>query len=84
VYAVESENDEDTTKLTEKLKSDWTLPTALALLAWYVFAPQCLATFAVMQRETRSLRLTLLSFGFLLVAAWLAAFVTYRLAGAFL
>lgn len=84
VYAVESENEEDTTLLTEKLKEDWSLPTALALLAWYIFAPQCLATFAVMQRETRSYRWTALSFSVLLALAWIAAFLTYRLAGAWL
>lgn len=80
VYAVESTDPEDTTQLADKLKADWGLPTALALLAWYIFAPQCLATFAVMQRETRSWKWTLTSFGVLLVMAWLAAFVTYRVA----
>jgi ferrous iron transport protein B len=80
VYAVESTDPEDTTQLADKLKADWGLPTALALLAWYIFAPQCLATFAVMQRETRSWKWTLTSFGVLLVVAWLAAFVTYRVA----
>jgi ferrous iron transport protein B len=80
VYAVESTDPEDTTQLSDKLKADWGLPTALALLAWYIFAPQCLATFAVMQRETRSWKWTLTSFGVLLVVAWLAAFVTYRVA----
>jgi ferrous iron transport protein B len=84
VYAVESEDAEDTSLLTERLKADWSLPTALALLAWYIFAPQCLATFAVMQRETRSLRWTALSFGVLLALAWIAAFLTYRVAGALL
>lgn len=84
VYAVESEDAEDTSLLTERLKADWSLPTALALLAWYIFAPQCLATFAVMQRETRSLRWTAVSFGVLLALAWIAAFLTYRVAGALL
>lgn len=84
VYAVESENSDDGAALTEKIKADWSLPTALSLLAWYVFAPQCLATFAVMQREIRSLRLTLLSFTVLLIVAWLAAFITYQVASQFL
>jgi ferrous iron transport protein B len=81
VYAVEAE---DETALSERLRADWTLPTALSLLVWYVFAPQCLATFAVMQRETRSWRWTLFSFFSLLFVAWFAAFVTFNLAGALL
>lgn len=80
VYAVEAKGDEDSSALTERIKEDWSLPTALALLAWYIFAPQCLATFAVMQRETRSWKWTLVSFSVLLIVAWLAAFVTYRTA----
>lgn len=84
VYAVETRDDEETAQLTEKLKSDWSLPTALSLLAWYIFAPQCLATFAVMQRETRSFRLTLMSFSLFLILAWIAAFITFRLSGALL
>jgi ferrous iron transport protein B len=83
VYAVESTDPEDNSALSEKLKADWTLPTALALLAWYIFAPQCLATFVVMQRETRSWKWTLTSFSVLLFVAWLAAFATFRIAHLF-
>ena len=82
VYAVEDTKGEGSL-LTDKLKADWSLPTALSLMAWYVFAPQCLATFAVMQREIRSWRWTLFGFSVLLAAAWLAAFFTFRLAGLF-
>jgi ferrous iron transport protein B len=82
VYAVE-DTENQSSLLTDKLKADWSLPTALSLMAWYVFAPQCLATFAVMQREIRSWRWTLFGFSVLLAAAWLAAFLTFRLAGLF-
>ena len=54
------------------------MATALALLAWYVFAPQCLATLAVVRRETNSLRYPLLMAGYLFALAYLAAFLTYR------
>ncbi|NBO38421.1 ferrous iron transporter B [bacterium] len=84
VYAVESTDAENSPALAEQLKSDWSLPTALALLAWYVFAPQCLATFVVMQREIRSWKWTAIGFSVLLVVAWLAAFVTFRVSGALL
>lgn len=84
VYAVESGESDEGAALTERLKADWTLPTALSLLVWYVFAPQCLATFAVMQRETRSWRWTAASFFSLLAAAWIAAFFTFKIASALL
>jgi ferrous iron transport protein B len=58
----------------------WSLPTAFSLLAWYVFSPQCLATLAVVKRETNSWRYPLLMAGYLFTLAYLASFVTYRIA----
>ena len=57
----------------------WSLATAYSLLAWYVFAPQCLSTLAVTKRETNSWRWPLLMAGYLFVLAYAAAFVTYRI-----
>ena len=54
------------------------LATALSLLAWYVFAPQCLSTLAVVRRETNSWRYPLLMAAYLFALAYLASFVTYR------
>jgi ferrous iron transport protein B len=59
---------------------EWSLATGLSLLAWYVFAPQCLSTIAVVRRETNSWRYPLLMVGYLLLMAYLAAFVTYQVA----
>ena len=56
----------------------WRLATALSLLAWYVFAPQCLSTLAVVKRETNSWRYPLIMAGYLFALAYLAAFVTFR------
>jgi ferrous iron transport protein B len=61
-------------------RPQWSLATALSLLAWYVFAPQCLATLAVVKRETQSWRYPLLMAAYLFALAWLAAFATYRVA----
>ena len=52
--------------------------TALSLLAWYVFAPQCVSTLAITRRETNSWRYPLIMAGYLFALAYLAAFVTYR------
>jgi ferrous iron transport protein B len=60
--------------------STWSLATALALLAWYVFAPQCLATLAVVKRETGGWRYPLAMTAYLFGLAYAAAFVTYRVA----
>ena len=56
----------------------WSLATGLSLLAWYVFAPQCISTLAVTQRETNSWRYPLLMLAYMFALAYLAAFVTYR------
>jgi len=75
VYAVHSEG--DTAGLAQALQSAWSLPTALAFLAWYVFAPQCMATLAVARREMNSWRWTAFMFGYLFVMAYVAAGATY-------
>jgi Fe2+ transport system protein B len=71
-------------QLTEQLLKSYSVATALALLAWYIYAPQCLATFAVMRRETNSWKWPLFSFTYLLAAAYLAAWCTYRITICFL
>ncbi len=80
VYALSGDEGSVTEALTATLAHDWTLATALALLAWYVFAPQCLATLAAARRETNSWRWPTFMFVYLMVLAYLAAFVTYRVA----
>ncbi|MGB5064050.1 MAG: nucleoside recognition domain-containing protein, partial [Candidatus Competibacter sp.] len=80
VYALSGDEGAVTEALTTTLAHDWTLATALALLAWYVFAPQCLATLAAARRETNSWRWPTFMFVYLMVLAYLAAFITYRVA----
>jgi ferrous iron transport protein B len=66
--------------LTPVIAQGWSVATGLSLLAWYVFAPQCLSTLAVVKRETNSWRYPLYMAGYLFALAWLGAFVTYRVA----
>jgi len=76
--------DDDTgTKLSELISSQWSLPTALAFLAWFVFAPQCLSTFAIIRKETNSWKWPLFAFGYLFVLAYVAAGLTFHSATAF-
>ena len=78
VYALSAAGDALADSLTPVIAQGWSLATAYSLLAWYVFAPQCLSTLAVVKRETNSWRYPLLMLAYLFVLADAAAFVTYR------
>jgi ferrous iron transport protein B len=79
VYAMSNSGDV-AGALAPVIARSWSLATALSLLAWYVFAPQCLSTLAVVKRETNSWRYPLLMAGYLFALAYLGAFITYRVA----
>ncbi len=64
--------------LSPIIAAQWSLPTALALLAWFVFAPQCLSTLAAIKRETGGWRMVGLAAGYLFVLAYGAAWLTYH------
>lgn len=84
VYALSGSEDAVAGSLVATLQGAWSLPTALAFLAWYVFAPQCLSTLAVARRETNSWRWPLFMFGYLFVLAYLAAGATFWITAAVL
>ncbi|MBX7250188.1 MAG: ferrous iron transport protein B [Caulobacteraceae bacterium] len=69
--------------LAAVLARHWSLATGLAFLAWYVFAPQCLATLGVVKRETNSWLWPAIMFAYMTGLAYLAAFVVYRTTVAF-
>ena len=69
--------------LGSTLAHQWTLASALAFLAWYVFAPQCASTLGVVKRETNSWRWPIIMFLYMTALAYAAAFVVYRAAVAF-
>ena len=66
--------------LAHVLASQWSLASGLAFLAWYVFAPQCMATLGVIRRETNSWTWVGVSFGYMICLAYVAALVVYRIA----
>jgi ferrous iron transport protein B len=80
VYALSQTGDELATSLMPIISQSWSLPTALSLLAWYVFAPQCLSTLSVVKRETNSWRYPLLMAAYMFALAYVASFLTYRIA----
>ncbi len=79
VYAIEG-GKEAAEQIGQVLAGKWSLATALAVLAWYIFAPQCASTLAVIRRETGSWRWMAVTFGYMLALAYLAAFLTYHVA----
>jgi ferrous iron transport protein B len=82
-YAVEgADDDQRTDELEARLKGSWPLPTALAFLAWFVFAPQCISTIAVVRRETNGWKWPLFMVGYLFALAYLAAGAVFWLATA--
>ena len=70
--------------LSSIIAQQWSLATAYSLLAWFVFAPQCLSTIAAIKRETGGWKTPLITMGYLFVLAYLASFITYRVALAWL
>jgi ferrous iron transport protein B len=80
VYSLSAGAGEAGEALLPVIAAQWSLATGLAMLAWYVFAPQCLATLAAVKRETGGWRTPLLMASYLFVLAYIAAFVTYRAA----
>jgi ferrous iron transport protein B len=81
VYAVDDAEGEAGQKtITQNLQNRWSLPTALAFLMWFVFAPQCISTIAVTRRETNGWKWPLFMVGYLFAAAYFMAGITYWLA----
>jgi ferrous iron transport protein B len=80
VYALSATGKDVSDALSPLIAHSWSLPTALSLLAWYVFAPQCLSTLATVKRETNSWRYPLIMAAYMFALAYAASFVTYRIA----
>jgi len=79
VYSMSAAGDAVADALSPVIAQGWSLATAYSLLAWYVFAPQCMSTLAIVKRETNSWRYPLLMAAYLFVLAYVAAFATYRI-----
>ncbi|HXP65812.1 MAG TPA: ferrous iron transporter B [Steroidobacteraceae bacterium] len=82
VYALSANGQDVGSALTPLITQSWSLPTALSLLAWYVFAPQCLSTLATVKRETNSWRYPIIMAAYLFGLAYAGSWVTFRIATA--
>ncbi|WP_027579633.1 ferrous iron transporter B [Bradyrhizobium sp. Ai1a-2] len=79
VYAIEG-GKEAADQIGHVLATKWSLATALSLLVWYIFAPQCASTLAVIRRETGGWRWMAVTFFYMLALAYLASLATYNIA----
>lgn len=80
VYAMSGSEDQIVDALIPVVTNDWGLPTALAFITWYIYAPMCMATLAVIKREMKSTKQTALITAYLFALAYLFAFVVYHIA----
>lgn len=80
VYALAESGDEVANTLGPLIAGSWSMATALSLLAWYVYAPQCLATLSTVRRETGSAKYAWMMAGYMFGLAYVASFITYRVA----
>ncbi len=81
VYALSAANDDAAAQaLAPIISSGWSLATALSLLVWFIYAPQCISTLATIKRETNSWKQVAISTGYLFGLAYLASLLTYQLA----
>jgi ferrous iron transport protein B len=82
VYALSASGSDVSGALTPLIARSWSLPTALSLLAWYVFAPQCLSTLATVKRETNSWRYPIIMAAYLFGLAYAGSWITYHVGSA--
>jgi ferrous iron transport protein B len=87
IYSVGEDFEEDES-LTERLRSEknpetgkpvYNLASGLSLMVFYVFAMQCMATFAVVKRETASWKWPLIQVVYMGVLAYIGALITFNL-----
>lgn len=79
VYAMSGTEEAVSQQLGQLIAQQWSLPTALSLLAWFVFAPQCISTLVVIRKETNSWRVMAFAIVYLFGLAYIASFSAYHI-----
>ncbi|TXD53177.1 MULTISPECIES: ferrous iron transport protein B [unclassified Polaribacter] len=86
IYSVEA-NDENTTTIKQKMAAEvnetggilFNFPVGMSLMVFYAFAMQCMATFAIVKRETKSWKWPLIQLFGMAILAYVASFLTYQI-----
>lgn len=71
----DTENEEEIAPLRTLIHQQYDLGTIVALLMWFVFAPQCISTFAVLKKETNGYFWPAITFTYSLMIAYFAAWI---------
>lgn len=82
VFAVEDAEESGFDSLQSSIQSTWSLASGLSLLVWYIFAPQCLATFAVAKKEMGGWKWPAFMFLFFLITAYIFSLITFQITNA--
>ncbi|MGS5088399.1 ferrous iron transporter B [Hydrogenophaga sp. A37] len=80
VYALSVPGDQVADALGSVIAGQWSMATALSLMVWFIYAPQCVAMLAAVRREAGGMRHVAIVAGYLFALAYVAAWFTYRLA----
>ena len=87
IYSVESDGD-DITTIKQRMASEinpetgtkrFNFPVGMSLLVFYAFAMQCMATLAIVKRETKSWKWPLIQFFGMGVLAYICSFIVFQL-----
>ena len=87
IYSVESDDD-DTTTIKQRMASEinpttgkkrFNFPVGMSLLVFYAFAMQCMATLAIVKRETKSWKWPLIQLFGMGVLAYLSSFIVFQI-----
>jgi len=83
VYALSAPTaDIASAQLAPIIAGQWSLATALSLLVWYIYAPQCLSTLAVIRRETHSWKQVAIATCYLFGLAFLMSLIVFQVTSA--
>lgn len=77
VVSVEESEDGFEENMSKALVQQFSMGSLVALIVWFVFAPQCVSTFAVLRRETNSLKWPVFMVGYTLAMAYFFSWLTY-------
>jgi Fe2+ transport system protein B len=87
IYSVEADDD-DTTTIKEKMRSEintdtgkkrFNLAVGMSLLIFYAFAMQCMATLAIVKRETKTWKWPLIQLFGMTGLAYVSSFLVYQI-----